>query len=93
MILANLINAFGTGLYQTVSAMYLTRSVGLTAAEVGLGISVGAAAAVVAGPPLGRTADRKGPRDLLVVTFLVQWTVRSALRSCMGSPSSWLSQS
>ncbi|MFG2263758.1 MFS transporter [Streptomyces sp. NPDC048720] len=74
MILANLINAFGTGLYQTVSAMYLTRSVGLTAAEVGLGISVGAAAAVVAGPPLGRAADRKGPRDLLVLTFLVQCT-------------------
>ncbi|MFD7626603.1 MFS transporter [Streptomyces sp. NPDC059851] len=72
MILANLVNAVGTGLYQTVSALYLTRSVGLSAAELGLGISLGAAAAVVAGTPLGHLADRRGPRNLLVVTFLVQ---------------------
>ncbi|MEU1006889.1 MFS transporter [Streptomyces sp. NPDC005890] len=72
MVAANLVNALGTGLYQTVSAMYLTRSVGLTPAQVGLGISLGAAAAVVAGPPLGHVADRRGPRNLLVLTFLVQ---------------------
>ncbi|MFJ7629777.1 MFS transporter [Streptomyces sp. NPDC097595] len=76
MILANMVNALGTGLYQTVSALYLTRSVGLTAGQVALGISVGAAAAVVAGIPLGHVADRRGPRNLLVLTFLVQ---------CLGS--------
>jgi MFS family permease len=45
-----------------VSVLFLTRSIGLTAAQVGIGLTVSAMIALVLGTPLGYLADRRGPK-------------------------------
>ncbi len=76
---ADFVNAVGSGLYFTVSALFLTRAVGLTLAQVGFGLSVAAAAAVLASAPRGRLADSRGPRTVLMITLLVQALASAAL--------------
>jgi MFS family permease len=64
-----LINTAGNGLWMTVSALYLTRVAGLSAGQVGLGLTVAGAVSMVASTPLGYLADRRGPRGTQVVSF------------------------
>jgi MFS family permease len=93
-----LMDAFGTGAYLPVSVLFLTRSIGLTAAQVGIGLTVSALVALVVGTPLGYLADRRGPKGtqltmlvLLAGCFVALvfvrnfWTylaVASAIASC-----------
>lgn len=60
----------GGGLLVGSSTLYLTRSVGMSASEVGFGLTIGAVAGMVAGPIVGHLADRRGPREVHVVTML-----------------------
>jgi hypothetical protein len=46
----------------TGSAVFVTRSVGLSAAQVGLGLTIAGAVGLGAGVPAGRAADRRGAR-------------------------------
>lgn len=59
---AQLTNSFGDGAYYVCSALYFTQVVGLSAAQVGLALTLGWAVGFVAGMPLGHLADRFGPR-------------------------------
>lgn len=52
------------------STFYLTRVVGMSVNSVGFGLSVGAVLGLLAGPLVGHLADRRGPREILVVTML-----------------------
>ncbi|GJF30628.1 MFS transporter [Kitasatospora sp. NE20-6] len=61
---AHLANALGDGAYYVCSALYFTRVVGLSAGQIGLGLTLGWAAGAVAGVPLGHLADRRGPRGV-----------------------------
>ena len=52
------LSAFATGTFLTGTAVYFTRIVGLSGAEVGLGMSIAAVVTLVLQLPMGRLADR-----------------------------------
>ena len=72
LAVAYLVDGVGTGLWLATSVLYLTRSAGLTAAQVGVGLSIGGLAGLVATVPLGRFADRRGLRGVCVGLTLAQ---------------------
>ncbi|PBC71638.1 MFS transporter [Streptomyces sp. TLI_235] len=61
---AQLTNALGDGAFLVTSALYFTRVVGLSASQIGVGLTLGWAAGALAGVPLGHLADRRGPRGV-----------------------------
>jgi MFS family permease len=65
-----LVDSIGTGLYIAGSAVFFTRVVGLSAAEVGIGLSVAGLLGLVAQPAIGWAADRWGARRVLVLLNL-----------------------
>ena len=67
--LATLINTFGNGLFLTIEVIYFTLYVGLTPAQVGLGLSLGGAVSLLFSVPAGHVADRFGPRDIAVFAY------------------------
>ncbi|MGI5456189.1 MFS transporter [Streptomyces sp. CA-249302] len=70
LALAQLTNSIGDGAYYVTSALYFTHVVGLAPARVGLGLTVAWAIGSLAGVPLGRLADRRGPRGTAVLLAL-----------------------
>ena len=64
---ATFVNTFGNGLFFAGSVLFLTRSVGLTAGQVGVGLTVAGALGLLAGVPAGHLADRRGAREVLVL--------------------------
>jgi hypothetical protein len=67
-----LISSVGTGAWYTSWALFLTRSIGLTPAQVGLGMTVAGLLALLAATPLGRLADRLGAREVYAALLAVQ---------------------
>ena len=67
---AQLTDSIGLGGYLVCSALYFTRVVGLSPAQVGVGLTVGWAAGLLAGVPLGHLADRRGPRGIAILLAL-----------------------
>ena len=67
--LATLINTFGNGLFMTIEVIYFTLYVGLTPAQVGLGLSLGGGVSLLFNIPAGHLADRFGPRDITAVAY------------------------
>ena len=61
---ATLVNTVGNGLFYTIEVIFFTRSVGLSAHDVALGLGIAAAIAILANVPIGHLADRRGPREL-----------------------------
>ncbi|MCI3274641.1 MFS transporter [Streptomyces cylindrosporus] len=70
LALAQLTNSVGDGAYYVTSALYFTRVVGLAPSRVGLGLTLAWAIGSLAGVPLGRLADRRGPRGTAVLLAL-----------------------
>lgn len=64
---AQLTNSIGDGGFLVVSALYFTQIVGLSAARVGLALTLAWGVGAVAGVALGHLADRLGPRTTAVV--------------------------
>lgn len=60
----SLLFATADGTFLTASAFYLYHFVGLSPAEVGLGLTIGAVAAFVFAYPMGRLADIVGPKRM-----------------------------
>ncbi|MBZ5740418.1 MFS transporter [Nocardioides mangrovi] len=56
--------ATGEGAFLTGSAVFFTQIVGLSAAQVGLGLTVGGLASFCCSIPAGKLADRLGPKRL-----------------------------
>src|SRR4051794_25659801 len=56
--------ALGDGVFMTGNAVYFTQIVGLTAAQVGLGLSITGVVALGLTVPLGKVADRFGARRM-----------------------------
>lgn len=64
------VDAIGTGLFLAGSALFFTQVLGLTAGQVGLGLTVSGVAGLLGTVPIGRLADRLGSKRILVVLHL-----------------------
>jgi Major Facilitator Superfamily len=67
-----LVSAIGNGAWFTSWALFLTRSVGLSPAQVGIGMTVAAALGVLVTPALGWLGDRAGARETFAAQLAVQ---------------------
>jgi hypothetical protein len=64
MVPSTFVNLLGNGLFNTASVLYFTLVVHLSAAQVGIGLTIAGLVGLGAGIPSGRLADRYGPRPL-----------------------------
>lgn len=89
LALAHLVDAAGSGLFLSGSAVYFTRVAGLSAAQVGIGLSAAGLAGAVGGVVLGRLADRRCPRTVLLVLLVAQ-ALAFAFYPLVHSPAAFL---
>ncbi|MEY2245974.1 MFS transporter [Streptomyces sp. BF23-18] len=72
LALSTALHTVGTGIIVTLSILYFTRIVGLSTAQVGVGLTAAGGIGLCAGIPLGRLADRFGPRGVLIIMLCCQ---------------------
>jgi MFS family permease len=70
LAMAQLANSVGDGAFIVTSALFFTRVVGLSTAEVGLGLTVAWLVGFLTGVPLGNLADRRGARGVAIALAL-----------------------
>ncbi|WP_210438431.1 MFS transporter [Nocardioides xinjiangensis] len=70
LALGSFANRFGSGAVITTSAIYFTRHVGFTAAEVGLAFALAGIVALVVQVPAGQLGDTLGPRRVLTAAMV-----------------------
>ncbi|MCD4532948.1 MFS transporter [Nocardioides sp. cx-169] len=68
----SLLFALGEGTFMTGSAVFFTQIVGLSAAQVGLGLTIAGAAAFISALPMGKLVDRFGPKRMWAVSAVGQ---------------------
>jgi MFS family permease len=68
---AQLVNSIGDGAFYVSSALFFSGVVGLSVLQIGVGLTVGWATGLLAGVPVGRLADRLGPRPVAITAGLV----------------------
>lgn len=78
LALGSFANRFGAGAVMTTSALYFTRQVGFSAAEVALALSVAAVVGILVQVPAGQLGDSRGPRRVLTF-FMVGAALTGAL--------------
>jgi MFS family permease len=64
------VQSLGFGVFLTSSAIFFTRTIGLTSAQVGIGLSVANVFGLLFTVPIGRLADRFGARVPLLASYL-----------------------
>ena len=69
---ASFVNMLGSGMFMISAALFFTRAVGLSVAQVGLGMGTAALIGLLAGVPVGHLADRRGPREIYLATLALQ---------------------
>src|SRR5215469_3098718 len=69
------VNMFGTGLFLTISVVYLTSIVGLSPERVGLGLAIAGFVGLLANIPFGYLADVFGVRVILMCVNIAQGIV------------------
>jgi MFS family permease len=70
-LLAVVINVYGTGLIITAMTLYALKVVHLTATRAGLALTIAGLVGLLAAMPMGRLADRRGPRDVARLALLL----------------------
>lgn len=65
-----LVGSVGTGMFLAGSALYFTRFAGLTETQLGVGLAIAGVIGLLTAVPMGRLADRFGPRNMLLVVCL-----------------------
>ena len=68
----SLLFALGEGTFMTGSAVFFTQIVGLSAAQVGLGLTRAGVASFLAAVPMGKLVDRIGPKKAWAVSSVGQ---------------------
>ncbi|NUO58162.1 MAG: MFS transporter [Hamadaea sp.] len=72
LIGAHFVNTLGNGAYLTTSTLFLTRSIGLSPAEVALGLAIAAGAGMALSTPMGYVADKYGPKRVMLGLLILQ---------------------
>lgn len=72
LALGGFVNQLGTAAFLATAPLYAMRVVGLSIGQVGLGLGVAGVVGLIAGPPVGHLADRRGPHGVFLVTLLIQ---------------------
>ncbi|WP_457029566.1 MFS transporter [Kitasatospora sp. P5_F3] len=72
LALGGFINQLGTAAFLATAPLYAMRVIGLSIGQVGLGLGVAGVVGLLAGPPVGHLADRRGPHGVFLATLLVQ---------------------
>lgn len=70
LLAVGLVDAVGSGLYLAGGALFFTMVVGLSTAQVGIGLSVAGVLGVLGPIPFAKLADRWSPRPVLVFLHL-----------------------
>ncbi|KUM76863.1 MFS transporter [Streptomyces griseorubiginosus] len=70
LLAVGLVDAVGSGLYLAGGALFFTMVVGLSTAQVGIGLSVAGVLGILGPIPFGQLADRYSPRPVLVFLHL-----------------------
>jgi MFS family permease len=68
----SVLSAFGDGVFLTGSAVFFTQIVGLSAAQVGLGLSIAGVATFALAVPLGKLSDRYGAKRVWALASLLE---------------------
>jgi MFS family permease len=68
----SVLSAVGDGVFLTGSAVFFTQVVGLSAAQVGLGLTVAGVATFALAVPLGKLADRYGAKRVWSLSALLE---------------------
>jgi MFS family permease len=68
----SVLSAFGDGVFLTGSAVFFTQIVGLSAARVGLGLTIAGAVTFAFAVPLGKLSDRYGAKRVWALCSLVE---------------------
>ncbi|UUW91715.1 MFS transporter [Nocardioides sp. WV_118_6] len=68
----SVLSAFGDGVFLTGSAVFFTQIVGLSAAQVGLGLSIAGAVTFALAVPLGKLGDRYGAKRVWAISSLIE---------------------
>ncbi|MEH0971453.1 MFS transporter [Micromonospora sp. CPCC 205546] len=79
LAVATFINMLGSGLFMASAVLFFTRSVGLPLTQVALGLGAAALVGTVAGIPAGHLADRRGPREIYLLTLVIRAVTTAAL--------------
>ena len=69
-LVVSFIDSVGTGLFLGGSALFFTRTLGLTAGQIGLGLTLAGVTGFVCLVPIGRISDRAGALPTLVALSL-----------------------
>jgi MFS family permease len=68
----SVLSAFGDGVFLTGSAVFFTQIVGLSAAQVGLGLSIAGVATFTLAVPLGKLSDKYGAKRVWALASLIE---------------------
>jgi MFS family permease len=68
----SVLSAFGDGVFLTGSAVFFTQIVGLSAARVGLGLTIAGTVTFLLAVPLGKLSDRFGAKRVWAIASLVE---------------------
>jgi MFS family permease len=68
----SVLSAFGDGVFLTGSAVFFTQIVGLSASQVGLGLTIAGVVTFVFAVPLGKLSDRFGAKRIWALSSLVE---------------------
>lgn len=72
LVTGSLINSVGNGVFAACGIIYLTKFVGFSAGQLGVGLTVAEVIGFAAGLPIGAICDRYGPKRTTLGLLAVQ---------------------
>jgi hypothetical protein len=72
LAVGTLVSALGNGGWYASWALFITRVMALPIAQAGIALTVAGVAGIASAAPLGRLADRVGPREVIVTLSVVR---------------------